>query len=128
MTSNERRRYPRFTTWLPLRITAVGGKIEPTPLTLLTQNISKTGLCFPAPDRIEPGQVIHVEVTLSGAGPGRQDICISNQGFIVRIEPGRKPGWYKLAAAFDEPGSGSKPDWHELVERFEKAPTSETDS
>ena len=72
MTStSERRRYPRFAAWLPLSVTEVGGKIGPTLSTLLTQNISKAGLCFPAPGRIEPGQFIQVQVTLPGAGPTR---------------------------------------------------------
>ena len=70
----ERRRYPRFTAWLPLRLTAVAGKIEPATVTLLTQNISKAGVCFPAPRRIEPGQFIEVEVALPGIGPGSKDV------------------------------------------------------
>ena len=40
----ERRRYPRFTSWLPLRLTAVAGKIEPSTVNWLTQNISKAGV------------------------------------------------------------------------------------
>jgi hypothetical protein len=106
----------------------VGGRNEPTPLTLLAQNISKSGLCFPAPDRIETGQFIQLEVTLLGAGPGRKDIHICAEGYIVRIEAGRKPGWYKLAAALNEPGAGNAPDSHKLVEQFEKPPPSGTDS
>jgi hypothetical protein len=124
----ERRRYPRFTAWLPLRVTAIGGKLEPTPVISLTQNISKAGICFPAPGRIEPGQFIQVEVTLPGVGPIHKDIHISGEGYIVRIEPGRKPGWYKVAAVFDAPGAGNKPDWHKLLEQFEKPPLSGTDS
>ena len=115
----ERRRYPRFTAWLPLRLTAVGGKIEPAPVTLLTQNISKAGLCFPAPRRIEPGQLIEVEVTLAGIGPSGKDVHVSGAGYIVRIESGNKPGWYKLAAAFGEPPTGDETGWHKLAAEFE---------
>src|ERR1700676_1890313 len=118
----ERRRYPRFITWLPIRLTAVAGKIEPAPETLLTQNISKAGLSFPAPRRVEPGQAIEVEVTLAGYGLDGKDIHISCSGYVVRIEPGNKPGWYKLAAAFDEPPSDDERAWHKLVARF-KHPT-----
>ena len=124
----ERRRYPRFIAWLPIRLTAVAGKIEPAIETLLTQNISKAGVCFPAPRRIEPGQVIEVKVTLSGVGPGRKDVHISNEGYIVRTEPGNKPGWYKLAAAFDEPPSDDERGWRKLIAEFERPPSSETDS
>jgi hypothetical protein len=76
----ERRRYRRFMAWLPLRLTAVAGKIEPTPQPLLTLNISKAGVCFPAPRRIEPGELIEVEVTLLGVGPEAKDVHISGAG------------------------------------------------
>src|ERR1700694_5467985 len=119
MTSmSERRRYPRFFTWISIRLTAVAGTIEPEPVTLITQNISKAGLCFPAPRRIEPGQAIEVEVTLAGFRPDSKDIHISGEGYVVRIEPGNKPGRYKLAAAFDEPPGDDERGWHKLVAKF----------
>lgn len=118
----ERRRYPRFTVWLPLRLTAVAGKIEPEPVTLLTQNISKAGVCFPAPRRIEPGQLVEVEVSIAGIGPGGSNVLISGAGYIVRVEFGIKPGWYKLAAAFGEPPNVDEPGWHNLAAEFEKPP------
>src|SRR6202171_1696796 len=118
----ERRRYPRFITWLPIRLTAVAGKIEPAAVTLVTQNISKAGLCFPAPRRIEPGQAIEVEVTVAGLGPDGKDIQISGAGYIVRVESGNKPGWYKLAAEFYEPPGDDERGWHKLAAQF-KHPT-----
>src|ERR1700694_2866559 len=111
----ERRRYPRFITWLPIRLTAVAGKSEPATETFLTQNISKAGLCFPAPRRVEPGQAIEVEVTLAGLERDGKDSLISGGGYIVRVESGNKQGWYKLAAAFDEPPCDDKRAWHKLV-------------
>ena len=124
----ERRRYPRFTAWLPLRLAAVASKTEPATVTLLTQNISKAGVCFPAPRRFEPGQFIEVEVTLAGIGLSGKDVHISGAGYIVRVEPGNKPGWYKLAAAFGEPPAGDERGWHKLAAEFEEPPPSETDS
>ena len=85
---------------------------------MLTQNISKAGLCFPAPRRIEPGQAIEVEVTVAGLGTDGKDIHISGAGYVVRIEPGNKPGWYKLAAEFYEPPGDDERGWHELAARF----------
>src|ERR1700674_4656210 len=114
----ERRRYPRFITWLPIRLTAVAGKFEPAIETLVTQNISKAGLYFPAPRRVEPGQAIEVEVTLAGFGANGKDIHISGAGYVVRMEPDNKPGWYKLAAAFDESPSDDERAWHKLAARF----------
>jgi hypothetical protein len=111
----ERRRHPRFIAWLPLRLKAVGGIVEPNPASLVTQNLSKSGLCFPSPQRIEPGQSIEVEVTLPGAGPGSNDICISSAGYIVHAESTKEPGWYRLAAVFEESPSADEMDWQKLV-------------
>jgi len=123
----ERRRYRRSIACLPLRLNSVAGKIEPAPVVVPTQNISKAGVCFPAPRRIEPGQLIEVEVAFPGALRSGRDIHISAEGYIVRIEPGNKPGWYKLAAAFDEPPSDEERRWHELVAEFEQSLRRETD-
>src|SRR6202158_2791566 len=114
----ERRRYPRFITWLPIRLTTVAGKIEPAAVTLVTQNISKAGLCFPTPRRIEPGQAIEVEVALAGLGPDGKDIQISGAGYVVRTEPGNKPGWNKLAAEFYEPPGDDERGWPQLADRI----------
>jgi len=121
MTSTpERRRHPRFTAWLPLRLKVVGGIVQHNPPPLVTQNLSKSGLCFPAPQHIAPGQPIEVEVTLLGADLGGININISGTGYIVRAEPAKKPGWYKLAAAFDEPPSGDEMKWQKLIAAFDK--------
>ena len=121
MTSTpERRRHPRFTAWLPLRLKVVGGIVERDPVPLLTQNLSKTGLCFPSPQRIGPGQSIEVEVTFLGAGPGGNNICVSSTGYVVRAESTKKPGWYRLAAAFYDSPSGDDMDWQRLVAAFDK--------
>jgi hypothetical protein len=120
MTSTqERRRYPRCTAWLPLRLKAVGGKVENKPITLLTQNFSKTGLCFPCPQRIEPGETIEVEVKLLGAGPDGEDIDIPGIGHIVRAEESDRMGWFKLAAVIDEPSSPDGTDWRKLAAAFQ---------
>jgi len=121
MTSTpERRRHPRFTAWLPLRLKVVGGIVEPKPAPLVTQNLSKTGLCFPSPQRIEPGQSIEVEVTLPGAGLSGSDTRILSTGYIVRAESTKEPGWYRLAAAFEESPPGNEQDWQKLIEAFIK--------
>ena len=119
MSMPERRRYRRFMAWLPLRLTAVGGKIEPNPLPLLTMNISKAGVYFPTPRRIEPGELIEVEVTMLGAGPEGKDVHISGAGRVVRVDASKTPGWYKLAATFDEPPAGDLPAWHKVVAKYE---------
>src|ERR1700691_2835982 len=108
MSNLERRRYKRITVFLPLRLIAVAGRVEPAPVPLMTLNISKAGVCFPAPRRIDPGEFIEVEVTLMGLGPDREDVHISNVGRVVRVEAAKKHGWHKLAIAFSEPPTGDE--------------------
>src|SRR5260370_34046494 len=116
MTSTpERRSHPRFAAWLPLRVKVIAGKVELDPWPLLTQSLSKTGISFHAPQRIEPGQLIEVEITLLGVGPGGNNIYVSGRGYIVRAEPAQKAGWYKLAAAFDESTSSDDLDWQKFI-------------
>ena len=104
---------------LPLRLTAVAGKIEPIPLPLLTMNISKAGVYFPVPRRIEPGELVEVEVTLLGTGPEGKDVHISGTGRVVRVDAGILPGWYKVGATFDEPPAGDQLAWHKLAAKYE---------
>ena len=120
MPTPERRRHPRFTAWLPLRLKVVGGIVQSDPAPLLTQNLSVAGLCFPSPQRIEPGQSIEVEVAFLGAGLGGNNISISSTGYIVRAESAKKPGWYKLAAAFEDSPSGEESEWQKFVAVLDK--------
>ena len=124
----ERRRHPRFTVWLPMRLLAVAGKTEPDPLTLLTQNISKAGVCFPIPRRIEPGEYVEVEVTLMGVGREGKDVRVYGSGHVVRVQAGNKHGWYKLAAAFGEPPAENETGWHKLASTFDEPPSSAKES
>jgi hypothetical protein len=94
--------------------------VQPDHAPLVTQNLSKTGLCFPSPQRIEPGRSIEVEVTFLGAGLDGSNISVSSTGRIVRAETAKTPGWFKLAAAFDESPSGDDLEWQKLVAALEK--------
>jgi hypothetical protein len=120
MVTPERRRHSRYNAWLPLLLKAIGGIVQREPPHLVTQNLSKSGLCFPSPQHIAPGQSIEVEVTLLGADLGGLNINISGTGYIVRAEPAKQPGWYKLAAAFDEPPSDDEIKWQKLIAAFDK--------
>ena len=51
--ARERRGNPRAYLSLPLRLTRVGGKVEPIPVVLVTRNISSSGVYFLAPCLLE---------------------------------------------------------------------------
>ncbi len=99
---DERRAYPRAALSLPLRLKRVGGQREPQPVTLLTKNISSSGVYFLCPRWIEPGTPIELEVGLVDRPLGRGSVRMTTAAHIVRVDPTDTPGWHGLAASFDD--------------------------
>jgi len=87
---------------LPLRLTRVGSLVEPIPVTLVTRNISSSGVYFLAPRKIDPGTAIELEVALVDRpiGQGRVQMCTA--AHIVRAEHTDVPGWHGYAASVDD--------------------------
>jgi hypothetical protein len=100
--ARERRSYPRAALRLPLRLKRVAGQCEPVPVTLLTQNISSSGVYFLAPRWIEPGTPIELEVALVERPLGRGSVRMATAAHVVRVDPTKTQGWHGLAAAFDD--------------------------
>jgi len=100
--AHERRRYPRARLSLPLRLTRVGSVPEPIPVTLVTRNISSSGVYFLAPRDIPAGTAIELEVALVDRplGHGRVQLCTA--AHVVRAEETDMPGWHGYAATFDD--------------------------
>jgi hypothetical protein len=85
-----------------MRLTRVGDLMEPIPVTLVTRNISSSGVYFLAPREIAPGTAIELEVALVDRplGYGRVQMCTA--AHIVRSEDTEMPGWKGYAASFDD--------------------------
>jgi hypothetical protein len=85
-----------------MRLTRVGEAMEPIPVTLVTRNISSSGVYFLAPREISPGTAIELEVALVDRplGYGRVQMCTA--AHIVRTEDTEMPGWKGYAASFDD--------------------------
>ena len=98
----ERRFHPRAALRLPLRLTEVNHVAEPVPVTLLTKNISSSGVYFIAPKRIEPGTAIELEVGLVERPLGRGGVRMRTVAHVVRIDDAPEPGWHGMAARFDD--------------------------
>ena len=100
--AHERRRYPRACLCLPLRLTRIEGIVEPIPVTLVTRNISSSGVFFLAPRELKLGTAIELEVALveRPLGFGRVEMCTA--AHIVRSEECDTPGWRGYAASFDD--------------------------
>jgi hypothetical protein len=71
-------------------------------VTLVTRDISSSGIYFLAPREIEPGTAIELEVALVDRplGYGRVQMCTA--AHIVRAEESSMPGWKGYAASFDD--------------------------
>ena len=98
----ERRFHPRAALRLPLRLTGVDHVAEPVPITLLTKNISSSGVYFLAPKHIEPGTAIELEVGLVERPLGRGGVRMRTVAHVVRAEDASEPGWHGMAARFDD--------------------------
>ena len=98
----ERRFHPRAALRLPLRLTQVDHLDEPVPITLLTKNISSSGVYFLAPKRIEPGTAIEMEVGLVERPLGRGGVRMRTVAHVVRTDDAAEAGWHAMAARFDD--------------------------
>jgi len=100
--AEDRRRCPRACLSLPLQLTSIGGRVEALPVTLVTKNISSTGIYFLAPRSIEPGTAIEMEVALIERPLGRGSVRLRTAAHVVRIDVCEVPEWNGFAASFDD--------------------------
>lgn len=98
----EQRRHPRAKLALPLRLRRVAGELEPFPVTLVTRNISSTGVYFLCPRPIDRSTPIELEVALVHRPLGRGSVHMTTLAHVVRTEPAATPGWHGIAATFDD--------------------------
>ncbi len=100
--ADEKRAYPRASLRLPLRLVRVAGHRESREVTLVTRNISSSGVYFLSPQYVEPSTPIELEVALVERPLGRGSVRMVTAAHIVRAEPAEAPGWHGLAASFDD--------------------------
>jgi hypothetical protein len=100
--AEDRRRSPRAYLSLPLQLTSIDGQSEMAPVTLVTKNISSTGVYFLAPRNIAPGTAIELQVALIERPLGRGSVRLRTAAHVIRIEDCDVPGWSGFAASFDD--------------------------
>ncbi len=98
----EHREYPRATLRLPLRLRSVDGVVERFPVTLVTRDISSTGVYFLCPKQIAASTPIELEIVLVSRPMGRGNVVAATRARVQRIEPAAMPGWFGIAASFDD--------------------------
>jgi hypothetical protein len=100
--AQERRGNPRAALPLPLRLTCVDNVLEKYPVTLVTRNISSSGIYFLAPREFAAGQSIELEVALIDRPEGHGRVQMLTAAHIVRMDEVEMPGWHGYAATFDD--------------------------
>jgi len=98
----EHRQYPRAKLKLPLRLRAAGGVPEEYPVTLVTRDISSTGVYFLCPKHLPVGTPIELEIVLVSKPMGLGNVVVATLAHVCRTEPAAMPRWYGLAATFDD--------------------------
>lgn len=100
--AEDRRRSPRAYLGLPLQLVSIAGCAEAAPVTLITKNISSSGVYFLAPRNITPGTAIELQISLIERPFGRGSVRLRTAAHIVRTEDCGVTGWCGFAASFDD--------------------------
>jgi hypothetical protein len=75
---------------------------EESPITLVTRDISSTGVYFLCPRLLAVGASIELEVVLVSKPLGLGNVVMATMAHVCRTESAAMPGWYGVAACFDD--------------------------
>jgi hypothetical protein len=98
----EQREYPRATLKLPLKLRRVDNVLEKFPVTLVTRDISSTGVYFLCPKLLALGASLELEIVLVSRPLGRGNVVLTTRACVQRFEHSAMPGWFGIAASFDD--------------------------
>jgi PilZ domain len=98
----EHRVYPRATLKLPLRLRGVDHVPEDFPVTLVTRDISSTGVYFLCPRPLATGALLELEIVLVSKPMGHGNVVLTTRAHVQRCDPAATPGWHGIAASFDD--------------------------
>ena len=100
----EHRECPRASLKLPLKLRSTAGVAEQFPITLVTRDISSSGVFFLCPKALAVGAEIELDIVLVSRPLGYGNVVVSSKARVTRTEPANMPGWYGIAAKFDDFG------------------------
>jgi hypothetical protein len=98
----EHREYPRAALKLPLKLRGVDSVRETFPVTLVTRDVSSTGVYFLCPRQLPVGASLELEIVLISRPLGRGNVVVTSMAHVQRVEPAAMPKWYGIAASFDD--------------------------
>jgi PilZ domain len=99
---SEQRECPRASLRLPLKLRSVGGVLEAYPITLVTRDISSSGVFFLCPKSLAVETEIEVDIVLVSRPLGYGNVVVSSKAHVRRVEPANMPGWFGIAVSFDD--------------------------
>ena len=99
---SEQRESPRAALKLPLKLRSVSGVLEEFPVSLVTRDISSSGVFFLCPRSLAPGTSIELDIVLISRPLGYGNVVVSSRATVRRTEPANMPGWFGIAASFDD--------------------------
>ena len=98
----EQRECPRASLKLPLKLRSIAGIEEQFPVSLVTRDISSSGVYFLCPKALAVGAVIELDIVLVSRPLGYGNVVVSSRARVCRTEPANMPGWFGVAASFDD--------------------------
>jgi PilZ domain len=98
----EQRERPRAALRLPLKLRSVSGVKEEFPVTLVTRDISSSGVFFLCPKLLTPATEIELDIVLVSRPLGYGNVVVSTKARVQRAEAANMPGWHGIAASFDD--------------------------
>ena len=98
----EKRECPRASLKLPLKLRSVNGILEGHPVTLVTRDISSSGVFFLCPKSLGIETQIELDIVLVSRPLGYGNVVVSSKARVKRVEPANMPGWFGVAASFDD--------------------------
>jgi len=98
----EKRECPRASLKLPLKLRSMNGILEEYPVTLVTRDISSSGVFFLCPKSLALETEIDLDIVLVRRPLGYGNVVVSSRARVKRVEPANMPGWFGIAASFDD--------------------------
>src|SRR5690242_3742263 len=98
----EQRECPRASLRLPLKLRSVNGLLEDYPVTLVTRDISSSGVFFLCPKSLTIDTEVELDIVLVSRPLGYGNVVVSSKAHVKRVEPANMPGWFGIAASFDD--------------------------
>jgi len=76
--------------------------VEEFPISLVTRDISSSGVFFLCPKSLGAGTSIELEIVLVSRPLGYGNVVVSSKAHVCRVEQANMPGWFGIAASFDD--------------------------